>query len=494
METIVSIKPLVAILVSLLGSLLIISAGKNPNLRESCTFLIAFIKLGIVVSMLPVVLGGKTIYYSLVEVLPGVGITFKVDPLGLLFALVASSLWIVTTFYSIGYMRPLKEHSQTRFFAFFALALSSAVGVAFSGNILTLYLFYEMLSLSTYSLVTHHQDKEARYAGRKYLTYLMGTSIGFFLPAVILTYVFTGTLDFANQGILTGKASDTMLIVTFVLYIAGIGKSAIMPIHSWLPSAMVAPTPVSALLHAVAVVKVGVFSVLRICFNVFGINLMHALSLDVFLIYFISVTIIIGSLFALRQDDLKARLAYSTVSQLSYIVMGGGLLSVIGMSGGVVHIVMHAFGKITLFFCAGAILVNTGLKKISEMKGIGRKMPITMAAFFFGSLSVIGIPPFGGFISKWYLALGAIDIHQIPILVVLLTSSLLNAAYFLPIAYNAFFSTGSNFDESTSMSEAPFFAVAPPVFTAFVSFLLFVFPSFFLELAKMAARLALGGG
>lgn len=493
METIVSIKPLLAILVSLFGSLLIVSSGKTPNLRESCTFLIAFVKLGIVVSMLPAVLGGKTLYYSLVEVLPGVGIAFRVDSLGLLFGLVASSLWIVTTFYSIGYMRPLKEHSQTRFFAFFALALSSAVGVAFSANLLTLYLFYEMLSLSTYSLVTHHQDEEARHAGRKYLTYLMGTSIGFFLPAVILTYMYSGTLSFADQGILAGKASDPMLQFIFILFIAGIGKSAIMPIHSWLPSAMVAPTPVSALLHAVAVVKVGVFSVLRICFHVFGINLMHVLSLDVFLIYFISVTIIIGSLFALKQDDLKARLAYSTVSQLSYIVMGGGLLSALGMAGGIIHIVMHAFGKITLFFCAGAILVNTGFKKISEIRGIGKMMPVTMAAFFFGSLSVIGIPPFGGFISKWYLALGAIDAHQIPILVVLLTSSLLNAAYFLPIAFNAFFSTGSNFDETTKMQEAPFFAVAPPVFTAFVSFLLFVYPSFFLELAKTAARLALGG-
>ncbi|MBN2515324.1 MAG: monovalent cation/H+ antiporter subunit D family protein [Deltaproteobacteria bacterium] len=491
METIVSVKPILAISISLFGSLLIIALGKHPNVRESCTFLISFIKLGVVASMLPVVLKGQTIYYNLVDVLPGVGIAFRVDSLGLLFALVSSSLWIVTTFYSIGYMRPLKEHSQTRYFAFFALALSSAVGVAFSANLLTLYLFYEMLSLSTYSLVTHHQDEEARHAGRKYLTYLMGTSIAFFLPAVILTYIYTGTLNFASQGILTGKAPDAMLIVIFILFIAGIGKAAIMPIHSWLPSAMVAPTPVSALLHAVAVVKVGVFSVLRICFHVFGIKLMHVLSLDVFLIYFISITILVGSLFALRQDDLKARLAYSTVSQLSYIVMGGGLLSIIGMTGGIVHIVMHAFGKITLFFCAGAILVNTGLKKISDMKGIGKKMPITMAAFFFGSLSVIGIPPFGGFISKWYLALGSIDSHHIPILVILLTSSLLNAAYFLPIAYNAFFTSNAQFNDSTTIQEAPFFAVAPPVFTAFVSFLLFVFPGFFLELARMTAKLVL---
>ena len=493
METIVSVKPVLAVAVSLFGSLLIIVFGKRPNLREFWTFVIAFTKFGIIASMIPVVLGGQKIYYNLVDVLPGVGIAFRVDSLGLLFALVSSSLWIVTSVYSIGYMRPLKEHSQTRYFAFFAIALSSAIGVAFSANLLTLYLFYEMLSLSTYSLVTHHQDAEARFAGRKYLTYLMGASIAFLLPALILTYNLTGTLDFADHGILAGAAGKTMLTVMFVLFIAGVGKAAIMPIHSWLPSAMVAPTPVSALLHAVAVVKVGVFSVLRICFHVFGIDLMHALSLDVLLIYFVSITILVGSLFALKQDDLKARLAYSTVSQLSYIVMAGGLMSVLGMTGGVIHIAMHAFGKITLFFCAGAILVNTGIRKISEMRGIGKMMPVTMGAFFFASLSVIGLPPFGGFWSKWYLALGTIDAHQLPMLVVLLTSSLLNAAYFLPITYNAFFSQGGNFNEATQFKEAPVLAVAPPVFTAFVSFVLFIWPGFFLELARMTAKAMLGG-
>jgi multicomponent Na+:H+ antiporter subunit D len=278
----------------------------------------------------------------------------------------------------------------------------------------------------------------------------------------------------------------------FVLFIAGIGKAAIMPLHSWLPSAMVAPTPVSALLHAVAVVKVGVFSVLRICFHIYGIDLMHDLSLDVYLLYFISITILVGSLFALKQDDLKARLAYSTVSQLSYVVMGGGLISAMGMAGGVMHIAMHAFGKITLFFCAGAILVSTGLKKISQMQGIGKRMPITMIAFFFGSLSVIGLPPFGGFWSKWYLALGCLESGHIPILVVLLTSSLLNAAYFLPITYNAFFTHGENFGEDTTVSEAPVFALIPPVFTAVASFALFIYPSIVLDLAKMTARAMIG--
>jgi multicomponent Na+:H+ antiporter subunit D len=489
MET-VSFKPVLAIAVSLFGTLLIVAFRKKPNARELCTFVLAFMKFGIIASMLPAVLAGSRMRCDLVDLLPGVGLSFRVDSLGLLFALVSSSLWIVTSLYSVGYMRSLKEHSQTRYYAFFALALSSAVGVAFAANILTLYLFYEMLSLSTYSLVTHHQDSEARFAGRKYLTYLMGTSIGFFLPAVILTYYFTGTLDFTEQGIMTGAASDTMLTVIFLLYIFGIGKAAIMPIHAWLPSAMVAPTPVSSLLHAVAVVKVGVFSVLRICLHVFGPYMMHSLSLDVFLLYFVSATILLASLFALKQDNLKARLAYSTISQLSYIVLGGGLAGVIGITGGILHIVMHAFGKITLFFCAGAIMVNTGLKNISEMRGIGRKMPVTMAAFFFGSLSIIGIPPFGGFWSKWYLALGCIQVDQIPILVVLLTSSLLNAAYFLPISYNAFFADEERYPK---VEEAPLLTVIPPVFTAVVSFLLFIYPGFFLELAKMTAQALLGG-
>ncbi|MCK9275119.1 MAG: monovalent cation/H+ antiporter subunit D family protein [Syntrophales bacterium] len=492
MEIVTSAKPLLAVLVSLIGSLLIVCAGKKPNLRESASIVLALLKFGIVASMLPAVLKGKNIFFNLIDVIPGVGIAFRVDALGILFALVASSLWIVTTLYSIGYMRPLREHSQTRYFAFFSLALSAAIGVAFSANLLTLYLFYEMLSLSTYPLVTHHQDEEARHAGRKYLTYLMGTSIAFLLPAVIITYYLTGTLDFTDQGIMEGKGGSVILTIVFFLFIFGTGKAAIMPIHSWLPSAMVAPTPVSALLHAVAVVKVGVFSVLRVCLNIYGIKLMHELTLDIMLLYLISFTIIIGSLFALRQDDLKARLAYSTVSQLSYIVMGGGLLSVIGMTGGIIHIVMHAFGKITLFFCAGAIIVNTGFKKISEMKGIGKMMPVTMAAFFFGSLSIIGIPPFAGFLSKWYLALGSIEAGHLPVLIVILTSSLLNAAYFLPITYNAFFSSGTNFNASTRMREAPVFAVMPPVITALISFGLFVYPEIFIKLAKIAANAAFG--
>ena len=487
MQEIVSIRPVLAIAVSFFGTLLIISAHKRPNLREFWTFVIALTKFTIICSMVPFVLNKQYFVYNLVDVLPGVGIAFRVDPLGMLFALVASSLWIVTSIYSIGYMRPLKEHSQTRYFSFFAIALSSAIGVAFAANLLTMYLFYEILSLSTYSLVTHHQDSEARFGGRKYLTYLMGTSIGLLLPAIILTYTFTGTLSFSDHGILRGAASDTILIIMFALFLFGIGKAAVMPVHSWLPSAMVAPTPVSALLHAVAVVKAGVFCVLRIIFHVYGVDLMGDLSLGVMTIYFVSITIIVGSIFALAQDNLKARLAYSTVAQLSYIVLGAALLSPEGMIGGTVHIAMHGFGKITLFFCAGAILVATGKKNVSEMKGLGKRMPVTMTAFFIGSLSIIGLPPLGGFISKWNLVLGSLEAGQIPILVVLLTSSLLNAAYFLPIVYHGFFGEANPAENpgNRKIQEAPFLAVAAPVIAAAGSIALFFYPQPFFKLAQM---------
>lgn len=489
METVVSIKPVLALGVSFCGIFLIIASRKTPNQREFWTFIVAFTKFSLICTMVPAILNGQRLTCSFIEVLPGVYLAFEVDPLGILFALMASSLWVLTSIFSIGYMRSLKEHAQSRYYAFFAVALFSATGVAFAANLFTLYLFYELLSLSTYPLVTHHQDFDARFGGRKYLAYLLGTSIAFFLPAIILTYTYSGTLAFSSQGILAGKASDIALTVIFFLFLLGIGKAAIMPVHSWLPSAMVAPTPVSALLHAVAVVKAGVFCILRIIFDVYGIELMSALRLGVITIYFVSFTILIASLFALSQDNLKARLAYSTIAQLSYIILGAALLTPNGMVGGVIHIVMHGFGKITLFFCAGAILVATGKKNISEMKGLGRQMPVTMLVFFIGSLSIIGLPPLGGFISKWNLLLGTLEAGQLPILIVLLTSSLLNAAYFLPISYAAFF--GKEDSDRLPMSnkrtaEAPLLTVLPPTLTAAVSMALFFYPDPFIRLAFMA--------
>ncbi len=493
MEAITSIKPVLALSVSLFCTLLIIVSSKKANLREGWTFLAAFIKLGIVGSMIPLVLRGQEIVYNLIDVVPGVGIAFRVDALGLLFALVSSSLWIITSAYSIGYMRGLDEHSQTRYFCFFAVAISATIGVAFAANLLTLYLFYEMLSLATYPLVTHHQDLEAHSSGRKYLLYIVGASIGLVLPAMLISYNLAGTLEFSKQGFLAGTGSKALMGLLLFLFIFGFAKAAIMPFHSWLPAAMVAPTPVSALLHAVAVVKVGAFSVLRVITGVFGTNLLLDLHLGTLLCYVAAFTVIVASCIALSQDGLKRRLAFSTIGQLSYIVLGVALLSPKGMIGGMLHIAMHAFGKITLFFCAGAIFVATGKKNISEMVGIGKRMPVTMIAFFIGSLSVIGLPPCGGFISKWNLVLGTLEADQMLMLFVLLGSSLLNAAYFLPIVYKAFFCTQEESLFDNKIEEAPRWCVAPLALTAVGSIVLFFYPQPFFELAEMAVKSMLGG-
>ena len=488
-----SIVPLLAVLVSLVALPGIILARGRPNLRETVTFAAAGLKLILVASLLPYLLAGQEVGITLARVLPGAPLALKVDAFGLLFALVSSSLWIVTSAYSIGYMRGLDEHSQTRYYCFFAVALSATIGVAFSANLFTLYLFYEMLSLATYPLVTHHQDAEARSSGRKYLFYIMGTSIGLALPAMIIAYQQTGTLAFAPAGFLAGKVSPLMAGVLLFMFIFGFAKAGIMPVHSWLPAAMVAPTPVSALLHAVAVVKVGVFCILRVITGVFGVGLLKDLNLGVAVAWVAAFTIITASLIALSQDGLKRRLAFSTIGQLSYIVLGLALLTPKGMIGGSLHIAMHAFGKITLFMCAGAIFVATGKKNISEMTGIGKRMPWTMAAFLVGSLSVIGLPPAGGFISKWYLVLGCLQAGSIGLLVVLLVSSLLNAAYFLPIVYRAFFKPPTEEAWLAGRDEGPAAAWVPPLITAACSLALFFFPQPFLRLAQMAVAGLLGG-
>lgn len=488
LELIESARPIYAVLVSLLAAALIRISGKYPNLREAWTILAAILKFGLVVSMLPAILAGKVIVYHVTRVLPGLDLAFRVDSLGMVLALTASLLWIITSVYAIGYMRSLNEHAQTRFFMYFAIVLSATMGVAFSANVFTLFVFYELITISTYALVAHEETPEAIQGARKYLAYLLGTSIFFFLPAIFLTYHYAGTLDFSGQGILAGKASYVILSIIFALYLAGIAKAGIMPFHSWLPAAMVAPTPVSALLHAVAVVKVGVFTVLRIVLFIFGVDLLQEIGLGSILAYVASFTIITASILALKQDNLKLRLAYSTVSQLSYIVLGAALLTPSSLTGSMIHIMVHAFGKITLFFVAGAIFVATQKKYISQMDGIGRRMPFTMSAFTVGALSMIAIPPFGGIVSKWYLILGAAEAKMLPILVVLVASTLLNAAYFLPIIYAAFFKNPPA-EEDQGVKEAPALVVVPLVITALGTLTLFFWPSLPLDLAKMVVSL-----
>ena len=482
-----SIWPLVAILVSLLATLPIMFFNdRSRNLRESSTLIAAVAKFLIVASLIPTVMQGGGFELTLAEVIPGVPIQLRVDGMGLFFALVASFLWIFTSIYSIGYMRALEEHDQTRYFASFAVAISATIGVAFSANLLTMYLFYEMLSLSTYPLVTHEQTAESRKSGRKYLIYILGTSIGLVLPAMLITYQAAGTLDFTQGGILSGCASPSTVTLLLLLFVFGFAKAGIMPFHGWLPAAMVAPTPVSAFLHGVAVVKVGVFSVLRVIFDIIGPDFLHQLDLGTLLTTIASITILTASLVALTQDNLKRRLAYSTIGQLSYMILGAGMLSAAGMTGGVLHIAMHAFGKITLFFCAGAIYVASHKKNISEMDGLGRKMPITYLAFFLGSLSIIGMPPLGGFLSKWKLLIGAFQADQMILVVVLMVSSLLSAAYLFPIVYRGFFAPSADGKEEPGFKEAPLFCLLALSITALGSVALFFYPQVLLGLIQVA--------
>lgn len=461
--------------VPLIGAALIALLHRRPAHRDLASVVTAVSLFGSVVGLVPRAGAWPSPNWVPLEIVPELQIAFGLEPLGLLFALVASGLWVVTSIYSIGYMRAHHEAHQTRFYICFALTLAAAMGIALAGNLLTLFIFYEAMTLATYPLVTHHGTDKAVRAGRLYLGYLFGTSVGLLLLAVIWTWTLAGTLDFRQGGILAGKADDATLVVLLALYAFGIGKAALMPFHRWLPAAMVAPTPVSALLHAVAVVKAGVFSVMKVALYVFGADLLRETGLSVWLMYAAGATIVIASLIALLQDDLKARLAYSTVSQLSYVVLGAALANGPGLVGGSMHILMHAVGKITLFFCAGAIAVATHKTKVSEMAGIGRRMPITMFAFLLASLSIIGLPPFGGAWSKWYLILGAIEAGQAPLVAVLLISSLLNMAYLLPVAVRAFFIEASEGARDPGIKEAPLVCVLPLCVTSAGTFLLFFF-------------------
>jgi multicomponent Na+:H+ antiporter subunit D len=474
------------------GAALIALAGRAPNLRESITLVTAVALLGCVLTLLPVVSGGARPALTLLSLLPGLQITFQVEPLGMLFALIASGLWIVNSLYSIGYMRGNNEANQTRFYVCFALALAATMGVAFAGNLFTLFVFYELLTLITYPLVTHHGTDTARRGGRVYLGILMGTSIVFLLPALVFVWHVAGTTDFAAGGILAGKLGPAALAGLLALCMFGIGKAALMPFHRWLPAAMVAPTPVSALLHAVAVVKAGVFSVVKVIVYVFGVDTLTQAGTGGlgagagWLVWVAGFAIVAASVVALGADNLKRRLAYSTVSQLSYVVMAAAVLAPLSLVGAVLHIAAHAVGKITLFFAAGAIYTAAHKTEVSQLDGIGRRMPWTMGAFAIAALSMIGLPPAVGFVSKWYMLSGAMAAQHWPAVTVIVVSTLLNAGYFLPIVYRAFFvappEDGHGHDRPHG--EAPLPMVLALCATAAATVALFFLPDVPLALAR----------
>ena len=469
----------------LLAALAIWFVGNSPNQRDAVTLITAGALFLVVLAILPLVLADLPVELELLAPVPGLKIAFAVEPLGMIFAGVASFLWIVNSIFSIGYMRGNKEPRQTRFYVCFAIAIGATMGLAFSENLFTLFICYEILTLSTYPLVAHHKNDDARRAGRTYLGILLGSSIILFLPVIIATWIFTDTLSFATGGIMTGKVPHVIGSVLLLLYLYGIGKAALMPIHRWLPAAMVAPTPVSALLHAVAVVKAGVFTIVKVAVYIFGLDYLRELALADIALYLAGFTIIVASIVALRQDNLKRRLAYSTVSQLSYVILAALILSPLSTMGAALHIAVHAFGKITLFMAAGAIYTAAHKINVSQLDGIGKRMPWTMGAFTIGALSMIGLPPAGGFLSKWYILLGALEAEQMFALAVIVGSTLLNAAYFLPIVYAAFLKPEATDAQDHEHGEAPLPIVMALVITASATILLFFFPDLALHLAGM---------
>ncbi|MDO8861170.1 monovalent cation/H+ antiporter subunit D family protein [Haliea sp. E1-2-M8] len=444
----------IILLVPLLGAIGIALTGRWPNVRETISLVTALALAVLVFSWFPEVLDGARPRFTLSEPLPGLSLALSLEPLGMMFACIASFLWIINTIYSIGYMRSNNEKHQTRFYICFALAIAAAMGIALSDNLFTLFLFYEILTLSTYPLVAHKGDPKTIASARVYLGILIGTSIGLLLPAIIWTYVATGTTTFTLGGIIQGNVPGPAVGLLLGLFVFGIGKAAVMPVHRWLPAAMVAPTPVSALLHAVAVVKAGVFCVTKIIIYIFGVDFLFSQPSAQWLQYIAAFTIISASIVALYQTNLKRMLAYSTIAQLSYVIMATVILKPLAEIGAAVHIAAHAFGKITLFFAAGAIYTAAHKTELWQLAGIGRRMPITMAAFTIGALSMIGVPPTAGFVSKWFILAGAFQAENYLAIFTIIASTALNAMYFLPIVYFAWLAPDAP-DVDMNHGEAP---------------------------------------
>ncbi len=493
-----SVAPLLALLAPVVGAAGTVALRDRPPARELCGVAAGLVQLVIIASMVPSVLDGGTISFTISEFLPEVEIGLRVDALGVVLAGTSSLLWVLTSIYSMGYLGTGPDRALARFHVYFGLTIAATMGVAFSANLLTLYLFYEALTIITYPLVTHTRTPEAAQGGKRYLGYQLGTGVAFLLPAIVLTYTQSETFDFVPGGVFDADAGGPLMVLIYLLFLGGIAKAALLPVHAWLPAAMVAPVPVSALLHAVAVVNVGVFTVFRVVLDVFGTDLAGALHLGAITLAVTAVTILMTSLYALRLDNLKAILAYSTIGQLSYMILGVALLSEAGRTGGVLHLVGHAFAKITLFFAVGSVYLASHRTAVSELRGVGRQMPWTMGAFVIGALSIIGLPPTVGFVAKYFLFLGAADAGQWLVIAVLAVSTVLSAGYYLRVIRVALLDApvplaGHTRDDpgrswSPTITESPALVVGPLVVTAALTLLLGVAPDPLLELVRAAAR------
>ena len=462
--------PLLVLASSLVPGLIIFCLPEEKQRTRTTLNLVGvLLKLALVTFMVWGVQQGER-YETRIPLLPGLDFVLRADALSMFFALLSAVLWLATTIYAIGYLEDSPHRS--RFFGFFSLCVTATLGVALAGDMITFLLFYEMLTLATYPLVVHRGTEAALRAGNVYLAYTV-TGGALLLAGMVWLHTLSGPLEFTANGFLAGLARDhaAALVAIFVLLIAGLGvKAALVPFHGWLPQAMVAPAPVSALLHAVAVVKAGAFGIIRVIHDVYGIELAAELALTGPLAGLAALTIIYGSLQALLQNDLKRRLAFSTVSQVSYVALGIAIAGPVATIGGIVHLVHQGLLKITLFFCAGNLAETLGIHKVTEMRGVGRRMPWTMAAFTLGAFGMIGVPPMAGFFSKWFLGSGGLDMGQPWVVGVLIVSSLLNAAYFLPVLRAVWFEDPPeawHAERSFGRSETSLMLLLPTLSTAF---------------------------
>lgn len=468
-----TLVPVFALLSSMLAAVIIFTLPEErQRLRTTINLLAALIKVALVGVMTWGVL--NELDYGLnYEILPGVSFVLQADALAMMFAGLSAVLWLLTTIYAVGYLEG--SPNRSRFFGFFSLCVASTMGIALAGNLFTFFLFYEMLTLSTYPLVVHRGTDKALQAGRNYIIYTLSGGAALLLGMIWLQGL-VGDLSFQETGQLkdVDASLHLPLVLVFVLLVAGLGvKAALFPLHGWLPQAMVAPAPVSALLHAVAVVKAGAFGIVRVVYDLYGIEFATLLGVLEPLGWLAAFTIIYGSVRALSQTDLKRRLAYSTVSQVSYIVLGTAVFGPVGTVGGLVHLLHQGIMKITLFFCAGNYAETLGIHKVQEMNGAGRRMPLTSTAFTLAAFGMIGAPPLAGFVTKWTLGSGALNAQMEWVIAVLLISSLLNAAYFLPVIHRLWFQPEYEWSQQRRWGrlETHSWLLWPPLLTAALTLL-----------------------
>ena len=464
--------PLLVLFTSLFAApVIFLLPERRSTARTIVNLSAAIVKLFMVAVMIIGVYLG--VHYEMrYAVIPGVAFVLRADALGVMFAGLSSLLWLFTTIYAVGYLED--SPNRSRFFGFFSLCVTSTIGIAFAGNLFTFVMFYELLTLSTYPLLVHRGTDRALAAGKRYLQYtLVGGVV--LLVGTIALHALAGDITFGDYHVLSSLSNDNQVYLrwVFVFLIAGLGvKTALVPLHGWLPSAMVAPAPVSALLHAVAVVKAGAFGIVRVVYDVFGLELSYSLGLLNGLTIIACITILYGSLRAIAQTEIKRRLAFSTISQISYIVLGVSMIHPMGAAAGLAHLIHQGLMKITLFFCVGNYSETLGIHCVSELDGVGRRMPVSSVAFTTGAFGMIGMPPIAGFVSKWYLGVGAVGSGLHWVILVLVGSSLLNAAYFLPLVYRIWFKDQVGdwpHEKKIGLLETSGWLLWPPVATAVFS-------------------------